>query len=741
MLATLKRRQQSSQTLNEFLREELRDAMFPAGEREPAWISPELREAIQTGWRATYSLLFDKPNTPFVDVLAWHHRQAIVWHWVSRHRICLGMVARFLAYFSIWSRGHMKSTVAKRIAVVDAVLSVYYGKGGYCLYVSGTDEKTEKHSISIDRLLQDCVRPHVPALAEVRKSKEGGRTLGWKATFFYTRAGYVFHFGSLQSGLAGGNVDDVRPTLIVPDDIDDRKDSPVISEKNFKMLTTEILPMGAKGTLTFWAQNLISRYSSMFRIQKQQVKVLVDRKPTKPVPAIRNLVTETRTIDGTIRDIIVGGTPTWPYFDIAACQDELNRFGLPSFLRECQHEVDQSTEGLMIHTYDDKVHPISVSEFESVFGTRSMPAAWPKQWGNDWARTKTAKHANVAIWQTVSSQSGPLPGFTFYWHPMSFKANVSPEDVAERVLSCLDPYALKREGTRLNPIVESEQKRVTWSELRRDELLRANALAHTSGDLERFEFERAILAEIIPQYSEPVLERHNVVGGVNSHEREDIRSIYQTVYSLPCRGVNPGKFGGIEQLNRNFRVDPNEPHPFRPEQMGFTRTFIVVPDDVTQKPTLIETEIDGKMRTIEVYPPEPFPDELQPDDLHDDKLLRYQMMNWRIREAKITETGETIDEPLKMNDDMGNAMQMLEVGGALANTPLTIREKKAMLVRAKIPELVGAEGNIRIVDKKSQQQVEFASFIADTELAEVHGEDAVAVEVYGGGEKPWWEGE
>lgn len=721
---------------------------MPDDYREPAWMSPELRHAIEKGWDATYSLLFDKPGRPFVSVLARHHREAIKWHWASRHRQCRleaqkrqvreneqhGLVdnatanrqialleatqsPQYLAYFSIWSRGHMKSTVAKRIAIVDAIISVYYNVGGYCLYFSGTDDKTSKHAISIDKLLQSCVRAHMPALAEVNKSKEGGRTLGWKATFFYTRAGYVFHFGSLQSGLAGGNIDDIRPTLIVPDDIDDRKDSPVISEKNFNLLTSEILPMGAQGTLTFWAQNLISRYSAMYRVYSRRAKVLTNRKPTQAIPAIRpeTLVWDVQTIGGIVRDIILpGAVPTWPYFDIPACQDEVNRFGRPAFERECQHSVEMSTEGLMIHTYDDLIHPISLSEFESVYGTRRMPMAWPKEWGNDWARTKTAKHANVAMWRTVSSQNTAKPGFTFYFHPMSFKANAQPEDVAERVLSCLDPFVTALPGTRITPIAIKDQRRRKWAELRRDELIRANALEHTSSQLERIEFERAALQEIFPKYTEPLLLRHHVVGGVNSHEREDIRLIYNEVYGMQCQAANPGKFGGIEQLNRDFAVDRKLDHPFRPGLKGYSRTFVVCPDDTSREPRIING--------VKVYSPEPFPDELTPDDLHDDNLYRYQLMNWRSRESKITESGETIDEVLKMNDDFGNLHQFFATNGALLNEPLTVKEEFHMLMEKHIPKADPETGEFHM-DKIKQQQFEAARVRAEQQLRDKHGDE------------------
>jgi len=638
-----------------------------ANKQDNFQLSNELKAAIRKNWRAAYSLLF---GDEFVDVLAPHHERTIRWHWAARHRICRNErpFRGYYADFPMWSRGHMKSTIARRLAIMDAVIELFYGRSGYCLYFSGTDNKTEKHALSIMQLLQSsALQKHAPTLTMVKRDAQTNSSRGWKATLLYTASGHVFHFGSLQSGLAGGNIDNVRPSIIIPDDIDDRKLSATITEKNFETFTSEILPMGAIGTLTVWAQNLINRHSIMYRIYTNQARVLVNRRPSRPVPAVVGLLTEKRktTVLGIeiVRDVITAGTATWRYMDITACQDELDRIGLPAFMRECQHEVEGEDERRMLHAYRDDIHCISTSEFASVFGTTAMPKSWRKEWGNDWARTKTRFHANVALWRTVSPRNSPLPGFEFIFNPMSFKANAQFEDVAERVLGCLDEYAVRRIGGSGNK---------TWSDLRREELLRINSAAHAQSSLERIELEQSALAEIIPQYSEPLLQEHNVIGGVVSHEREDIRRAYATVYGLSCVGVNPGKFGGVEQINRAMAVDTTEDHPFRPGVKGFTRWFVVVPDDTTVKPRLV----NGLL----VYPPKPYPKNMAAEDLHDDDLFRRQMIEWEMAEPKLLESGEKIDEPVKAMDDFGNELQMMYVNGGLDNEPLSIREEYELLV-------------------------------------------------------------
>lgn len=623
-----------------------------------------------------------------------HHRRAINWHWLSRHRVCRSTrweneqrstiqngnlepaefeefikdyleshKPAYYAYFPIWSRGHMKSTVARRVAVVDALISMYYELPGYCLYFSGTDKKIENHARSIEAILRKVAK-HAPALARVKRTEEGSRSLGWKAEFLNTAAGYVYHFGSLQSGLAGANLEDVRPTLMIPDDIDDRKDSAVISEKNFNLLTTEILPMGSKGTLTFWAQNLISRFSSMYRIHKGLARVLTNRMSAKPIPAILDLVTEVQTVKGIPRDVIVSGTATWPYFSLDDCQDEINRIGLPAFLRECQHEVEQSREGLMIKTYDDQVHPISESEFASVYGSLAVWRTWNKWIFHDWARTKTKYHANVAGFFAISSQGGPLPGFRFIFNAMSFPEDSGAEDVAERILSCLSPIARAGDASK-------GELPMTWQQVRKDTLLRANATKHTATIKDELEYRHKAIADIVPKYSKAVLERFNVRGGVMSHSEDKLRKLYKRCYGITLSPSNPSKFDCVDEIDMDFKVDYNEQHPFRPGQKGYSTTFVICPDDRDAEPVDVITRVNGQDRKVKVYPPKAAPDVLDPVDLHDTALFRYQMLNWRIRPPELGKGGERVDEVLKLNDDFGQALQMLYFKKLFANVPLS----------------------------------------------------------------------
>jgi hypothetical protein len=620
-------------------------------------VNPEFYSLIENGWHETYSALFDKPDEPFVERLAPHHSEAIEWHWNARLALLRGEKPDYWAYFPIWSRGHMKSTVARRIVIVDALLTVAFHQPGYILYVSRNATMAEKHAQSIETMLSaERVRHYCPQLSQVKQSQVTGKSKGWKATFLNTAANVVFHFGGLEEGLAGGNVDDVRPTLILPDDVDGREKSPVIGENRFQKLTTEILPMRQANTLTFWAQNLISRYTAMYRIQSGRSRVLTNRKPTKPIPALLNPVYGEKTVDGVVKDVIISGTPTWEWYGLDRCQEEIDTIGLEAFKQECQHDVDQSNEGLIHKNYNDNVHVISITEFQRKFGIRGMPPAWAKWIINDWARTKTDKHANVAAWVTISSQNSPLPGFTFVFYPMSFKPNAEAEDAAERFLSCLSRYAFDQ---------------VTWARVRRDSLLQVNSHLYSHQRQEQIEFERGHLQTVMPRYVRPLLENFNVVRGVMGHSDDTIIDIYNRVYGMNFIGINPGKYGGLDEFNRQMKVDYEMPHPFRPEQKGYTRFFIVVPDEIPNEPK-----------------PRLYRDEISSEHLYDSDLLRFQLANRRYREPKLTEAGEQVDEPLKAFDDFGQAFQMLYYSGELRNAPLNEKEQIAQHMSPKTRELM-----------------------------------------------------
>lgn len=626
-------------------------------------LPPSIKPEVQKGWRYIYAQLFGQE---FVDVLAPHHIEAIEWHWESRIAFLEKRKPEYLAYFPIWARGNLKSSLAERIVVVDGLLSFAYKQHGYCVYISRNKEKVQEHIANIESLLgSDKVRAFCPQLSNPKRTEVTNQQRKWTSSFLKTEANYSVQGGTLDSGLAGSRVEDTRVTFLVPDDIDAREDSPVIAENRFRQFTREVLPMRQGNTLVFFAQNLISRFSVMYRIYSNQARVLTNRKPSDPIPAVYDLVTEQRTVDGIVKDVYVSGTPSWSAWTVDRIQDEIDTEGLESFLVEMQHEVGQSKTGLILHQYNDAVHVISESEFASVYGSLDVWLTWRKKATNDWARTKTDKHANVAGWWTVSSENTILPNHKFLMHPMSFPEDSAPEDVAERLLSVLTPYAYDK---------------MTWADVRKDLLRRANADVHTKTVAEKISYERSKIGQVMATYASKVLQRCNVQAGEMSHEQDTVRKIYAQIYGLHLKATNPKKHGGTEEWNREMRVDFDTPNPFRPDQMGYSQWHLVVPDDKNAP----YREVDGKT----VYRPKEYPIGLATKDMWDDDLCRFHFSNCRYRPPQLSATGEEIDVPEKIYDDFFNMGQMAYVGSPLTGTGLTTEQRVNILIPKEVQEAV-----------------------------------------------------
>lgn len=561
----------------------------------------------------------------------------------------------------------MKSTIARRIAICDAALS----DTGYCLYVGGTKRKVHSHAISLESLLTNSkLLQYYPRLGRVRKSAQG-QSKGWQQCFIYTDHGYVFHVVSLEEGVAGANVDNIRPTLIIPDDIDDREDSPAISTKRFEVFTRAVLPTKQAATLFFFAQNLISRFAIAWRIHKQKVRVLVDRYPTRPIPAVEGLQTEERTVDGVIRDVIVAGTPTWAAYTLERAQEDINVYGLSAFLTENQHEVELQKAGAVLPEWDEKTHVITWSEFARIFGWHcgcgrserhspeacpkpSVPKHWLKYVGHDWG----AIHPCVVSAVAVSSENSPLPGLHFLFAGLTFEQNTMEDDVAMAIIERL--LAVDASPVRnLQPELVNR-----WSGGRVTDIL--NAPREVARTVLRTQVRHRLTAE------------RTWMMWRMSHEQKTIRDVYAQYYGLPFEACNPGAAGGIQQLRSHLRTDYDLPHLFRPEQNGLTGFYLIVADD-------------------------------QREDARDDrglKLWRDQFPEWIWRQMGLTETGLRPDKPIKVNDDAGNSLMMIYHDQALRAAPLTYREK----VERAIPEHLRIE-NLR------EQSPNGVGLTAEQELA------------------------
>lgn len=611
-------------------------------ERERGFASggkDKLKTLIAQGWRTTYAELFGQNFVDSLDSAETddrHHSEAIEWHWNARTALLEGgrPPNDEFAYFPIWARGNLKTTIAEALVCTDAILSFAYNQPGFCLYIGREKDKIKENIGNIETLFgSPQVRKCAPQLSQVKKDEDTNQQGRWTASLFQTQSNYSVKGATVESAQAGSKMKQTRVTFFVPDDIDSRDESPVEAETKYKKLTSEILPMRQANTLTFFAQNLINRFSTMYRIYKGQSKALANRKMTKPIPAVRDLVIEQRTMsDGKIKDVVVSGKPTWRVWNLQRVQDEIDTMELPVFLTEMQHEVEQSKTGLMHKKYDDNVHPVSYSQFAAVYGSRDAWKQWYKVPASDWARTKTKYHANVAGYFCVSSQNTSLPGFTFLI-PFSFKADTSPADVAVRLLSALTPFAYESK---------------TWEMLVDEAWKRTNAHEHFTTESERTEFTKNYYTRLIFPYAKRVLDAHNVKRGANSHSEDKVRMMLNNSFGFDFIPSNPRENDALEDIDQAMRVDITLPHCFDQTKKGYSRFAVLCKDDLSATPQTINDRL--------VYPPVPYPEVITPDDLHDDDLFRYQMMNRRFAPPSLSKTGEKIDVAEKLNDDFGQCL-------------------------------------------------------------------------------------
>jgi hypothetical protein len=546
------------------------------------------------------------------------------------------------AFMSIWSRGNAKSTHTRLAPVAEAAI---LGKG-FCVYLGGVQDQANKHLGSIATLLtSEKMKYYYPQLTRPKIRNTDSKSRAWNQKMLHLDCGYIIQGIGLDVGIRGANIDEMRVTMLCPDDIDDISDTPMISEQKMDKFLHSILPTKKAGTLFPCAQNLVIEHGVINRIVTGQVPALANARISGPHPRVLDLKTDRQIINGRPRDIVLSGEVTWPGNDsLERVQEDIDTYTLPVFLKECQHQLHIDRTGLVLSPWDDAIHVITEEEFEAIFHYKGIPVHWNKEIVHDWAKSKSAYHANVVMKVAVSSQNEPLPGHIFLYDPMSFEENTQADDVAIRILESI------------SQTVDVNGTPRTWKEILDAEFGRLRLENFVSNATALIAARREILARIIPPLVGPLLRRYRYRRLRMSHEAKDQRNIYRRVYGLPFTACNPRKEGGIEFANHYFRVFNDRRHPFKDRQ-GWSQMFVLVPNDKKNYPLA-----------------------LRPDSLHDHDLLRYQFAHWRHTEPHLTTTGILEHGPEKMNDDFGQALQMAMLQGGLAAEPLSYDEKVEELI-------------------------------------------------------------
>ena len=281
-------------------------------------------------WEADWESWLEKMFPAlYADGFAPHQAEFWVWVWSLRRGVSPD------PFVGIWSRGGGKSSSAEGAAVAVGCR----GQRGYGLYVRCTQDLADTSVGNVASMLESpTVERYYPLHAQRLLSKFGS-SKAWRRNRIRTAGMFTLDALGLDTAARGVKIEGQRPDFIIFDDVDELHDSPAATRKKINTLPKSLLPAGSKDVAVVGIQNLIIPNGVFSQLSDGKAPFLVRRRVSGPHPAIKDMVTKVKTINGKRRAVITGGTPVWAGQDRAACQDLMDLIGLPAFLQECQHEV------------------------------------------------------------------------------------------------------------------------------------------------------------------------------------------------------------------------------------------------------------------------------------------------------------------------------------------------------------------------------------------------------------------
>lgn len=263
-------------------------------------------------------------------------------------------------FAAIWARGGGKSSSAE-LSVAAMGLR---GKRKYVLYLRDTQERADDSVGNIGTMLEsDAVAEYYPRHAEPMVGKHGNAK-GWRRNRLRTAGGFTVDAIGLDVAARGTKIDEQRPDCIVIDDVDGKLDSAATTLKKIQTITTSIFPAGAPNVAILAIQNLIIPDGFFSRLVDGRADYLARCVISGPHPALRDMQYEYRESgNGKRRAVITGGIPTWDGQGLVTCQKQVDEWGLSAFLKEAQHDVKGTREGLAL-SYIPSEHAITLSDGE-----------------------------------------------------------------------------------------------------------------------------------------------------------------------------------------------------------------------------------------------------------------------------------------------------------------------------------------------------------------------------------------
>lgn len=235
---------------------------------------------------------------------------------------------------------------------LEAILILLGARGvrDYAWLVASTQDAADEHVDGIEALLTSSeVATVFPLMATRDKGKYGPKE--WRRNRLVTEAGFVVDAIGLDTAARGRRFEERRANIMAFDDIDDTHDTPKTIEKRIATLTRKIIPAGSQDCIVMGVQNMIHGRSIFARLARvpgaPEADFLATRRVSGPIKLVDNMEYQRRP-DGDGYEI-TGGAATWPARGLAGAQRSLDKFGLTSFLIECQHEEGSLGGGIFEH--------------------------------------------------------------------------------------------------------------------------------------------------------------------------------------------------------------------------------------------------------------------------------------------------------------------------------------------------------------------------------------------------------
>jgi len=302
------------------------------------------RGVIEESWKIWLTTLFKEyVSSPFAK----HHKTFWDWLWDVGEDSPKPIVM-------VLNRGGGKSTMAELSAVFIGARELR----SYVWYIRSTQDRANDSVGNIQELLETHrIENYYPGLGN-RMTGKFGQVRGWRRNFLRTENGFTVEAVGLDTAVRGARIGEHRPDWIIFDDIDDTKDTPVITKRKEDIIKFAILPAAKYNAGVVAIQNLLIADGIFARLVSGEADYLRNKLLIGPIKAVDDLAYEFDNKHNRYK--ITKGQPTWKGMDIAVCENFIARWGLTSFLREAQHEVQQVDGGMFSHIDYKHVAPDEV---------------------------------------------------------------------------------------------------------------------------------------------------------------------------------------------------------------------------------------------------------------------------------------------------------------------------------------------------------------------------------------------